>query len=62
MIMPKVFTEWFAERYPKIAASMKTGEKLAPNELWLYNAVKEAYEAGQLSPNIGDMSELQWER
>ena len=42
------FERWFARRYPKLREAMEFGQ-MGPNEVWLYNATKEAFAAGQLS-------------
>jgi hypothetical protein len=55
------FENWFNQRYPKLAVSAHDGT-LSPNELWLFNAVKEAYLVGQENPNVEEAEGLDWER
>jgi len=43
------FDQWFSKRYPKLREAMEFG-MLGGNELWLYEAVKEAFAAGQQNP------------
>jgi len=40
------FEQWFAKRYPKLAEAAEFG-MMGPNEVWLFNATKEAFHAGE---------------
>ena len=42
------FEQWFAQRYPKLREAAEFGQ-MGPNEVWLFNATKEAFAAGQRS-------------
>lgn len=44
------FEQWFSHRYPKLREAAEFG-MLTGNELWLFTAVKEAFEAGQQNPS-----------
>jgi hypothetical protein len=44
------FEQWFSMRYPRLREAAEFG-LLGGNEMWLYTAVKEAFEAGQQNPS-----------
>jgi len=48
-----LFEQWFATRYPKLREAMEFGQ-MGPNEVWLYRATMEAFEAGQKSVREDD--------